>query len=155
MTEDAVNFHTNIALPLPATKSFGVEDFKDPYLDAHHGDPEAPLADACTDPGRRWVTEEESSCSLHHGVRANVAVSGVLTLHFQDRDLELSLDGYAALRVLTHIERGTDLWTDLLNPFPSDAGSGWVAIRTDRLLGATWRAGAKPERGFVNEPSAA
>jgi len=155
MIEDYVDFHTNISLPVPVTKSFGVEDFKDPYLDSYHEEPKARQATDCTDPGERWVTDDESSQALQQGVRANMAVNGVLTLHFQDRDLEVPLHGYAALRALANIERGTEEWTDLLNPFLSDARSGWVAIRTERLLGATWRAGTKVEGGFVLEPAVA
>ena len=81
-----------------------------------------------------------------------MAVTGLLTLHFQDRDLEVHLDGYAALRVLANIELGNELWSDIVNPFLSDARAGWMSIRTDRLLGASWLPRNKDTGGFSVEP---
>lgn len=101
------------------------------------------------DPARGVASE------LISGASANMAVIGSLTLHFRDRDVVAMMDGYAALRMLTSIERNEEGWGDPLNPALSDAGNLWIAIRTERLLGASWVPGRPSTGGIAIDPEAA
>lgn len=101
------------------------------------------------DPARSVASE------LISGASANMAVIGSLTLHFRDRDVVAMMDGYAALRMLTSIERNEEGWGDPLNPALSDAGNLWIAIRTERLLGASWVPGRPSTGGIAIDPEAA
>ena len=153
MHEHDEDFNPRSVLPIPPTKSFGSEDYRDPYLDSDLQEPGlAPDQDSFLEDSENELLDGQRTAALQQGVRSNMAVTGLLTLHFQDRDLEVHLDGYAALRVLANIELGNELWSDIVNPFLSDARAGWMSIRTDRLLGASWLPRNKDTGGFSVEP---
>ena len=59
----------------------------------------------------------------------NMAISGVLTLHYELRDVSLVVDGDAALRLITMFETQSDeQWRDLVDPLWSSAASGWLSL---------------------------
>lgn len=85
--------------------------------------------------------EEEAADSVPEFLRAvegNMNVEGTLTLHFHERDIDLDVDGYAALKTIANVANGSGTWGDLLNPAFSDASLGWFAVRGEYLLAASW-----------------
>lgn len=72
-------------------------------------------------------------------VEANMNVAGILTLHFQDRDVHLDVDGYAGLKTVANVASDSSDWNDGIDPAFSDARYGWFSARRERLLAASWQ----------------
>ena len=72
-------------------------------------------------------------------VEANMSIAGRLTLHFQDRDVHLDVDGYAGLKTVANVASDSSDWNDDIDPAFSDARYGWFSARRERLLAASWQ----------------
>lgn len=69
----------------------------------------------------------------------NRAVGGELILHYPARDVTLTIDGDAAIRLLTMFaRRNDDRWGDALDPERSLALAGWVVLDLRQPLAMTW-----------------
>lgn len=88
--------------------------------------------------------------------KENKRTLGRLTLHFESRDVDLYVDGDAALRVMTahqlRTHRGLD---DLLVPVISSAKNAWVTLDADEPLAMSWMPGLpRPRSRMAIDPSA-
>ena len=111
-------------------------------------EPEAPGADA--DEGIEECVADESDGPEDASGRTdaqegfstrsvNRVVVGNLTLHYPARDVTLSLDGDAALRMLTmYWRRRPGPHADRLDPETSSALAGWVVLDLNEPLAISW-----------------
>ena len=135
----------------------------------HSSDPstETPFFDGDPYPSSEWIDEDEfedsplpddpdgTPQSVLDAVAINSAVLGVLTLHFRDRDIAFEADGYAAMRALANVKDGIEAWGDPLCPIVASAENLWLAVRSERILGASWVPVRSPRGGFAIDPQAA
>lgn len=74
------------------------------------------------------------------GTEWNRAIPGVLTFHYDSRDVELPADGDSGARVLKWYEENFGGKTlDPLSTTAPVAHRGWMIFETEGLLGISWR----------------
>lgn len=121
----------------------------DQEKDMQHGVPgggfaaeSTPAFRQCETPGKESDGEmpiSEVVPEFLRAVEANMNVAGTLTLHFQDRDVHLDVDGYAGLKTVANVATDSRDWSDGIDPAFSDARYGWFSARRERLLAASWQ----------------
>ena len=121
----------------------------DQQKDAQDGGLGRGFAAESTPAYRRWETSGKESDGevpisevvpeFLRAVEANMNVAGTLTLHFQDRDVHLDVDGYAGLKTVANVASDSSDWNDGIDPAYSDARYGWFSARRERLLAASWQ----------------
>ena len=100
-------------------------------------DPEDLLSDMDLDP--------DTAEKIRAAVEANRSMLGTLTLHLEGRDIDVSMDGDAALRLLKMFElRDGQALVDHLNPFRFEAGAGWFVLDLDEAKAMSWTPGSVP-----------
>lgn len=108
-------------------------------------DPEGLLSDVDLDP--------EIAEKVRAAVEANRSTLGTLTLHLEGRDINVSMDGDAALRLLKMFElRDGQALVDHLNPFRFHAAAGWFVLDLDEVKAMSWIPGSvlEPRRTTVD-----
>lgn len=83
----------------------------------------------------------------------NMGLAGVLSLHYQARDVRIPVDGDSAMRILTMFKTGSDeRWKDDLDPRWSSAASGWVVLDIQQLLAMSYYPQTPPRGRTAVDP---
>lgn len=107
------------------------DDVDEERTDADETDPAASTPDDGASPDVRTFDMR--------GVNRQTA--GRLSLHYPAREIELIVDGDAALRLLSMWNRSTHDLADDPDPARAYAGFGWAGIDLSSVLVATWTPG--------------
>ena len=83
----------------------------------------------------------------------NMGLVGVLSLHYQTRDVRIPVDGDSAMRILTMFKtRSDERWKDDLDPRWSSAASGWVVLDIQQLLAMSYCPQTPPRERTAVDP---
>lgn len=97
--------------------------------------------ETATDSGAQRRPAEEAADRLRAAIdrirSQNRARLGTLTLHTRQRDIELTVDGDAALRAIATFA-GKPGYQDELTPEMDSSWNGWVGIDFDQLVAISW-----------------
>lgn len=105
------------------------------------GEPEPDAVDGeRADDGEREASDGRPSPPRKIGLQSvNATIPGMLTLHLERRDVHVTLDGDAALRMLKMFElRDARAFADEMHPMLSSARVGWVVVDLDDVRAMSW-----------------
>ena len=109
-----------------------------PAVDDADGGGEDDDAGAAAPPPRDPLSPKQRLQSLMDRIRSdNRNRIGTLVLHAPLRDIEVTVDGDAALRAIA-VFAGSPEYHDPLTPELASAGNGWLGIDFSQLIGVTW-----------------
>lgn len=85
----------------------------------------------------------------------NMGINGVATIHYPARDVQVSVDGDSAMRLLSMFQSRSDArWKDYLDPRWAQANSGWLVLDLSEPLAISYAPAGTPTDRTAIDPVA-